>query len=292
VRRPHPFRSLALSPAARAPGNQLGQSAVGQGFFGQACAAAAIAPVEGGGVVQGRSGDPGIFAIGGRCATVDSCIDLDGKCAPLEYLKSIGVKPEQIEFVIATHWHQDHIRGLPMLVKWASKAQFWCPSVFAHDDFLKFASAYAEADISTLGAPCSDLAAVFELLDQRDSRPRFAHQDTVIFSNASSTIQIFALSPVQSRIQQFLQRVASLIPKFRQPRIRVGSRRSHFTSSGPLLRPGTPQERRSAEQSSCDSGGRDPCTGFASGSWDAAAFFRVRAQAAAGPSGKTTGAAR
>ena len=166
----------------------------------------------------------------GRWATVDSCIDTDGKCAPLEYLKSIGVKPEQIEFVVATHWHQDHIRGLPLLLEWASQAQFWCPSVFAHDDFLKFASAYSEADISMLGAPCSDLAQVFDLLEKRGSQARFAHQDTVIYSNTTVTIQIFGLSPVQSRIQQFLRRIAALIPEFKQPQLRVGDLHPNLVS--------------------------------------------------------------
>lgn len=166
----------------------------------------------------------------GRWATVDSCVDQDGKCAPLEYLKAIGVKSEQVEFVIATHWHQDHIRGLPQLLEWTSKAQFWCPSVFAADDFLEFASAYAEADISLLGAPTSDLAQVFDLLEKRGSSPRHAHQDTVIYSNPAVGIQILALSPVQSRMRQFLRQVASLIPKFKQPRLRVGNLHPNLVS--------------------------------------------------------------
>jgi Metallo-beta-lactamase superfamily len=166
----------------------------------------------------------------GRWATVDSCVDQDGNCASLEYLKAIGVKSNQVEFVIATHWHQDHIRGLPKLLEWASGAQFWCPSVFADDDFLKFASAYSEADISRLGAPTSDLAQVFDLLDKRGSPPRHAHQDTVIYSSPTASIQIFALSPVQSRIRQFLKHIASLIPKFKQPRLRVGNLHPNLVS--------------------------------------------------------------
>jgi beta-lactamase superfamily II metal-dependent hydrolase len=166
----------------------------------------------------------------GRWATVDSCVDQDGKCAPLEYLSSIGVKPDQVKFAIATHWHQDHIRGLPQLLEWASETQFWCPMAFAHEDFLKFASAYSEADISLLGAPTSELAQVFELLERRRSRPRFAQQDTVIYSDAASNVRIFALSPMQSRIQQFLRYVASLVPTFRQPRVRVGDLHPNLVS--------------------------------------------------------------
>jgi hypothetical protein len=166
----------------------------------------------------------------GRWATVDSCVDPAGVCAPLEYLKAIGVNSNQVEFVIATHWHQDHIRGLPQLLEWTSRAQFWCPTVFAADDFLKFASAYSEADISKLGAPTSDLADVFDLLDRRGSPPRHAHQDTVIYSSPSSTIQMFALSPVQSRMRQFLRHIASLIPKFKQPRLRVGNLHPNLVS--------------------------------------------------------------
>jgi hypothetical protein len=157
----------------------------------------------------------------GQWATVDACVDSDGKCAPLEYLRFIGVDADQIRFVVATHWHDDHIRGLPSLLRWAQSATFWCPSVFAAPDFLDFASAYAEEDISSLGAPCSDLAEIFQILDDRSALPKFAHQDTVIFSDPTTAIQIFALSPVQSRVHQFLKRIASLVPRLKQPRIRV-----------------------------------------------------------------------
>ncbi|MDR3469809.1 MAG: MBL fold metallo-hydrolase [Xanthobacteraceae bacterium] len=166
----------------------------------------------------------------GRWVTFDSCVDQDGNCASLSYLRAIGVQPEQVQFTIATHWHQDHIRGLPQLVAWASKAQFWCPTAFGHEDFLRFASAYSEADISMLGAPTSELAQVFEILGERGSKPRFAHQDTIIYADDTATLQIFALSPVQSRIQQFLKHVASLIPELRQSRIRVGALHPNLVS--------------------------------------------------------------
>jgi hypothetical protein len=166
----------------------------------------------------------------GQWATIDSCVDSDGKCAPLEYFKSIGVSADQVKFVIATHWHDDHIRGMPSLLRWARLAAFWCPSVFASPDFLDFAAAYAEEDISALGAPCSDLAEIFDILQDRNALPKFAQQDTVIFSDSTTAVQIFALSPLQSRTHQFLTLIASLVPSLKQPRIRVADLHPNLVS--------------------------------------------------------------
>jgi hypothetical protein len=157
----------------------------------------------------------------GRWATIDSCVDIDGSCAPLSYLQSIGVEPRQVRFVVATHWHADHIRGLADILRWTDAADFWCPSVFTNRDFLDFASAYAEEDLSVLGAATSDLAQVFDLLDQRGQIPKVAHQDTVIFADATSAIHVYALSPVQGRVHQFLRRIASYAPQLRGARLRV-----------------------------------------------------------------------
>lgn len=157
----------------------------------------------------------------GRWATIDSCVEVDGSCASISYLQSIGVDPKQVKFVVATHWHADHVRGLADLLRWADAADFWCPTVFTDDNFLDFAAAYAEEDLSVLGTSTSDLAQVFDLLDEREKGPKVAHQDTIIFSDSTAAIHIYALSPVQSRTHQFLLRIASHLPKLKDARLRV-----------------------------------------------------------------------
>jgi beta-lactamase superfamily II metal-dependent hydrolase len=157
----------------------------------------------------------------GQWATIDSCVDDNGSCTTVSYLRSLGIDPQQVKFAIATHWHADHIRGLADILRWANSADFWCPSVFVDADFLDFAASYAEEDLSVLGAASSDLAQVFDLLDERGQLPKVAHQDTTIFSDPTAAVHIYALSPTQSRVNQFLKRIASHLPKLKDARLRV-----------------------------------------------------------------------
>ena len=63
----------------------------------------------------------------GAWVIVDSCINHEGKPRALEYLESIGVNPAQgVDLIVATHWHDDHIRGMAKLVEVCSKANFCC----------------------------------------------------------------------------------------------------------------------------------------------------------------------
>ncbi len=98
----------------------------------------------------------------------------------------------------------------------------------AADDFLDFASANAEDDISPLGAASSELGKIFDVLLDRKITPNLAHQDTVILSQHA--LQIFALSPLQARVIQFLKVIAGLIPTLKQPRRRVADLHPNLVS--------------------------------------------------------------
>lgn len=59
---------------------------------------------------------------GGSWVLIDSCGRTDGPVA-LDYLRSIDVDPpEAVRMIAATHWHDDHIRGLAELVRVCAKA--------------------------------------------------------------------------------------------------------------------------------------------------------------------------
>ena len=57
---------------------------------------------------------------------VDSCVDRNtSEPAALQYLQSIGVDvSRQLRLVIATHWHDDHIKGLATIFESARNARF------------------------------------------------------------------------------------------------------------------------------------------------------------------------
>jgi hypothetical protein len=135
---------------------------------------------------------------------VDSCVDKDGNCATLQYLNAIGVSSHQVKHIVATHWHADHIRGLGDLLTECDDAEFYCPNVFVEHDFFDFIAAYSEQDVSPLGATTTDLARVFEILQQRNQQPKYVGPDRTLLNENVPTVTLLSLSPSDARIGQFL----------------------------------------------------------------------------------------
>ena len=77
-------------------------------------------------------------------SAVDSCMDpLSKKPAPLAYFQQIGIDPAHcVRQVIASHWHDDHIRGLGQLFRACSNAEFVCSSAIQCKEFLEIVRAY------------------------------------------------------------------------------------------------------------------------------------------------------
>jgi glyoxylase-like metal-dependent hydrolase (beta-lactamase superfamily II) len=75
---------------------------------------------------------------------VDSCIDPARKePAPLTYLNQIEVNPKTaVKQVIATHWHDDHVRGLGDIYKTCSSAEFVCSMALNSQEFLELVTSY------------------------------------------------------------------------------------------------------------------------------------------------------
>lgn len=72
---------------------------------------------------------------------VDSCGREDAPAA-LDYLENIGVDPcRAVAMIVATHWHDDHIRGLARMLHECSNASFCCAGVLCNEEFLARAHA-------------------------------------------------------------------------------------------------------------------------------------------------------
>lgn len=89
-------------------------------------------------------GESAVIHLGnGRWMIVDSCRSGKEGCpAALEYLERIGVNIEHdVRLIVATHWHDDHIRGLATLVKRATNAEFICSAALRCEEFLMLVGA-------------------------------------------------------------------------------------------------------------------------------------------------------
>ena len=63
--------------------------------------------------------------------------------AALHYFEKIGVDPHTaVKLIVASHWHDDHIRGLSQVVAACPNAKFVCSAAFTNKEFLSVGFLY------------------------------------------------------------------------------------------------------------------------------------------------------
>lgn len=138
----------------------------------------------------------------GKWIVIDSCI-YRGQREPeaLRYLADLGVDPAQaIIGVVATHWHDDHIRGLSRLLAAAPSARFFCPAAFSGRDFLTLV-AHGGRSVGVASGGIEEMRAVLQELETRNQDPVWVledatlYEDVVTFHERKLPIVLKAASP-------------------------------------------------------------------------------------------------
>lgn len=115
---------------------------------------------------------------------IDSCIK-SGETNPaaLDYFDLINVDPSNaVKLVIATHWHDDHIRGLGQIFQACTNATFICSEALKCDEFLNLIRIYgADSSIETSGS--DEFQTIIEELKKREKEKNGA-QDILKFAVA------------------------------------------------------------------------------------------------------------
>ena len=89
--------------------------------------------------VGGFEGESIVIHFGnGRWGVVDSCKSQGGENLPLFYLKTLGVPLSDVDIVVCTHWHSDHINGLSEILSECLNARFEYPIVGQKNNLLKY----------------------------------------------------------------------------------------------------------------------------------------------------------
>ena len=168
-------------------------------------------------------GESIILHIGdGAWVLIDSCIAPDGTPGALRYLESIGLDPAQVVvLIVATHWHDDHIRGMTRLVEICSSANFCCASVLCRKEFLAAVHALDSRRLSVTGSGLREIHSVFSRLVQVGSKPTFALANRRILSHGAC--EIWSLSPNDAAYLDFLRSISSLVPSEGQAKTRIPS---------------------------------------------------------------------
>lgn len=156
---------------------------------------------------------------GGAWVLVDSCLDKDGAPRSLRYLESLGLDPARaVVLVVATHWHDDHIRGMAQLVETCGEADFCCAAVLGCREFLSAVAALEARPFSDARSGVQELYRVFSRRDGTASRPIFALANQRILKRGEC--EIWSLSPDSAVFEDFLRSIGRWAPVVRQTKTR------------------------------------------------------------------------
>lgn len=161
----------------------------------------------------------------GQWVIVDSCRDpVTRSIVPLDYLTRIGVDPSvSVRLVIATHWHDDHVRGLSDIVEACRSAEFVCASALTRAEFVTMVSRYEAASPRTpSGSGVRELYQVLRHLSNSGRQPRYAAPNRLILrcpevsEVAGGSCEITTLSPSDKQLEIFWAEIGNQMPEIRR----------------------------------------------------------------------------
>ena len=128
----------------------------------------------------------------------------------LSYLAALGLDPASVvSLIIATHWHDDHIRGISDLVEACESAMFCCSDVLNDREFLALAGTTEAGSGTRMSSGVREYVNTRSLLSDRASTPRYASADRLVLSD--DDFKVWSLSPADSVFDQFMQRMARMV---------------------------------------------------------------------------------
>jgi beta-lactamase superfamily II metal-dependent hydrolase len=179
----------------------------------------------------------------GKWILVDSCIEPNSKLpASLEYLYNLNVDVENaVKLVVATHWHDDHVRGISTIFDNCKSANIAISSALKVDEFRKLATLSSGQTVRR-NSGLDEFTRVFQLLETRKQHrvrfnsPKLASADKLLYRDQigpiSETVEakVFSLSPSDAAILHAQLAFAELLPGEDSQRKRVASPTPNYAS--------------------------------------------------------------
>ena len=154
----------------------------------------------------------------GEWIVVDSCVSAEDHLpiAP-KYLSSLGVDPRSaVKLIVATHWHDDHVRGIADVVSASPDAVFACPVAVHSKDFITLTEA-TRADLMMKSSGVDELRWILDNIPP--SHLLFASERSLLYSRNS--VDVIALTPSSTAIRAALQDIARMLPSVLTPKRRI-----------------------------------------------------------------------
>jgi beta-lactamase superfamily II metal-dependent hydrolase len=155
---------------------------------------------------------------------VDSCVDKTRKNpAPITYLRSIGIDPSTaVKIIIASHWHDDHVRGLASIFEECTSAQFCCSVSLNNIEFLTLVG----AEKYSIESRVQEFGKILKLIQARkegrsqSAGPEWAIENKRVWQRTAQPmpVEIFSLSPSSGAVTLALRQFAQLLPQTDQPK--------------------------------------------------------------------------
>ncbi|MHB8348634.1 MAG: MBL fold metallo-hydrolase, partial [Acidiferrobacterales bacterium] len=131
------------------------------------------------------------------------------------YLTRLGVDAKQVCCIVASHWHDDHVRGIANLATTYPNADFIISAVFNHREAAAFLAAYGGASSAGLARGAKEL---FSVISTRKNVSAVLHRSIVLEMTINKrTVLMTALSPVQAVFAQSIAHMAQYLPQKDQP---------------------------------------------------------------------------
>ncbi len=119
----------------------------------------------------------------GKWAIVDSCqVDNKSEPASITYLRSLGVSVEtDVISVSASHWHDDHVKGLARTIDVCRPARLSFGSVLQSNEFVAFLCAHKSQPVQKLDRGGTELLRCLEAVVNSKRAVKPLNEDTLIF---------------------------------------------------------------------------------------------------------------
>jgi hypothetical protein len=159
----------------------------------------------------------------GEWIVVDSCLDRD-RPVVLDYLADIGVDASSsIRFVVATHWHDDHVRGIARVFCAARTSKFVCSTALRDQEFLALLELFGDMPLTHAQGLREMRGVVAEVRSRGKQALVWAGANRRIHFRGTPAAperncEVFSLSPTDAGILRSKAHFAELLPVARRPK--------------------------------------------------------------------------
>lgn len=147
---------------------------------------------------------------------IDSCLNDAKEPAALAYLREIGVDLlTEVKLILATHWHDDHIKGLSDTLDACSGADFAIPLPMTHRDFLAYLMVNDNQRGLEVGRGGTEIIKCLRGAVSRKSKYVVSDRSVKVWDEGALShgqrVELMALSPSDGRVKDFMVEIGRFL---------------------------------------------------------------------------------